>query len=102
MAVTRQVADCMERIRCPAIERLPRDTVILLHNSLVHIVRLRRGIEVTDRQAARKGSRLTIPYFYWQSCADTSSRSAPVPWDLCCLISAISRFQNDDMARAAH
>jgi len=53
MAVTRQRADCMDHIRGPAIERLPRDTVILLHNSLVHIVRLRRGIEVTDRQVQR-------------------------------------------------
>ena len=72
-----------------AIERLPRDTATLLHNSLVHIVRLRRGKEVTNRQVQRKGSRLR---FYWRSCAETGSRSPPlVPWDQCGSISAISR-----------
>jgi len=45
--------DCIDRIRCPAIEGLPTDTVIMLHNSRVHIVQLRRGIEATARQVQR-------------------------------------------------
>ena len=50
MVVTRQPRDCVDRIRCPDINGLPSEVVILLHDSLVHIVRMRRGIEVTNRQ----------------------------------------------------
>jgi len=43
----------VDRIRCPDIEGLSEDTVILLHNSLVHIVRMRRSIEAAERQLER-------------------------------------------------
>jgi len=48
-----QPIDCIDRTRCPLIERLSSDTVTLLHNSRAHIVRLHRGQEVTDRQVQR-------------------------------------------------
>ena len=53
MAVTRQPRNCVDRIRCPDIDGLPGEVVVLLHNSLVHIVRMRRGIEATGRQVQR-------------------------------------------------
>jgi len=40
----------IDRIRCPDIAGLPEVTVILLHNSLVHIVRMRSSIEAAERQ----------------------------------------------------
>jgi len=50
MSVSPRSQDCIDRLRCPDLRDLPRDTVILLHNSLVHIVRMRKSIEVAERQ----------------------------------------------------
>ena len=48
-----QRQNCIDRVRCPDIRGLSTATVILLHNSLVHIVRMRRSIEVTTSQLER-------------------------------------------------
>jgi len=50
MSVTSRSQNCIDRIRCPEARSLPRDTVILLRNSLAHIVRMRRSIEIAERQ----------------------------------------------------
>jgi len=53
MAIAREPQNSIDCIRCPDIGGLPEDTVILLHNSLVHIVRMRRSIEAANRQVQR-------------------------------------------------
>ena len=53
MVVTGQPETWVDGIRFPAIKGLPKDTVVLPHNSLVHIARMRRSIEVAERQLER-------------------------------------------------
>ena len=37
-------------LRCPAINGLPEHMVHMLHHSLTELVRLRRGLETTNKQ----------------------------------------------------
>jgi len=50
MSVTSRSQNSADRIPCPDVRGLPRDTVILLHYSLAHIVRMRKSIELAERQ----------------------------------------------------
>ena len=51
MRVADQPPDnCIDHLRCPAIDGLPPETVAMLHHSLVDIVRMRRSIESAGRQ----------------------------------------------------
>jgi len=43
----------IDRIRCPTIKGLPRDTVHILHKSLVDIVRMRMSVELAGVQLKR-------------------------------------------------
>jgi hypothetical protein len=47
MAISDRPQNCIDRIRCPAIDGLSRETVHILHKSLVGLVYLRRSIEDT-------------------------------------------------------
>jgi hypothetical protein len=48
----RKYREPVEDDRCPATKGLPEDAVHLLHQSFVHILRMRRSIERTDRLIA--------------------------------------------------
>ena len=45
--------DCITRIRFPAVKGLPPEIVMMLHKSLVQLVLLRRGLEITSAQLER-------------------------------------------------
>lgn len=45
--------NCIDQIRCPAIQGMPRETVHMLHDSLVGLVYLRRSIEHTQLHVDR-------------------------------------------------
>ena len=53
MSSTDRPLDCVDRIRCPAIKGLPRETVHILHDSLVSLVHLQRSIEGARLQVDR-------------------------------------------------
>jgi len=53
MNVTERTQFRIDHIRCSAIQSLDKDTVHMLHQSLVHLVRMRRSIERAELQIGR-------------------------------------------------
>jgi phosphoribosylcarboxyaminoimidazole (NCAIR) mutase len=53
MNVVERTQNSIDSIRCPAIRGLDKDTVHMLHISLVQIVQMRRSIERAELQIRR-------------------------------------------------
>jgi len=53
MGTTDRPQNCIDGIRCPAIKGLPRETVHILHHSLVGLVCMQRSIEDVKLQVDR-------------------------------------------------
>lgn len=56
MGVNGQPQNCIDDIRCPAIKGLPRETIVMLHKSLVSIAHMRLSIESVNFQVYRSSS----------------------------------------------
>lgn len=64
-----QPPNCIDRIRCPAIEGLSRESVHILHKSLVGLVYLRRSIDNTKLCVDRSWMPYVSPISYCIDCA---------------------------------
>jgi len=53
MDITGQPQNYIDYIRVPVLKSLPRDIVIELHKTLVHLVKMRRSVEVADMHVQR-------------------------------------------------